>query len=79
VSAHLPADLLAKLRDLHARGIPIDSDPAFFHFGGGLVVRNLCREQLTDDELAAYGLWGEWDNYYLAVLAAIAASPACGS
>jgi hypothetical protein len=39
VAAHLPADILAKLRDLHARGIPISSDPAFFHFGGGMAVR----------------------------------------
>jgi len=39
VLAHLPADLLAKLRDLHARGIAIESDPAFFRFGGGLAVR----------------------------------------
>jgi DNA invertase Pin-like site-specific DNA recombinase len=41
VLAHLPADLLAKLRDLHARGIPISTDNAFFHFGGGMAVRNL--------------------------------------
>jgi hypothetical protein len=30
--AHLPDNLLTKLRDLHARGIPIGSDDAFFHF-----------------------------------------------
>jgi hypothetical protein len=41
VAAHLPADILAKLRDLHAHGLPISDDDAFFHFGGGLVVRNL--------------------------------------
>jgi hypothetical protein len=35
VAAKLPAEILPKLRDLHARGIPIGSDPAFFHFGGG--------------------------------------------
>jgi hypothetical protein len=46
VAAHLPAELVAKLRDLHAHGTPVGSDPAFFHFGGGLVVRNLCRERL---------------------------------
>ncbi len=45
VVANLPAELMAKLRDLHARGVPIESDPAFFHFGGGLAVRNLCRAQ----------------------------------
>jgi hypothetical protein len=74
VTTHLPADILAKLRDLHARGIPISSDPAFFHFGGGMAVRNLCRERLTDDELAAWcGLGGDWDNCYVGVLAAIAA------
>jgi hypothetical protein len=33
VVANLPTELVAKLRDLHARGIPIESDPAFFHFG----------------------------------------------
>jgi hypothetical protein len=38
VLAKLPADLLAKLRDLHARGVPIGSDDAFFHFGGGMAV-----------------------------------------
>jgi hypothetical protein len=46
VVAHLPDNLLTKLRDLHARGIPISSDDAFFHFGGGMAVRNLCRERL---------------------------------
>jgi hypothetical protein len=76
VAARLPAKILAKLRDLHARGIPIDSDPAFFHFGGGLAVRNLCRERLSDDDLAACcGLGGDWDNCYIGVLAAIAATP----
>jgi hypothetical protein len=74
VSAHLPADLLVKLRDLHARGIPIDSDPAFFYFGGGMAIRNLCRERLSDDELAACcPLGGDWDNCYIGVLAAIGA------
>ena len=76
VAARLPAKILAKLRDLHARGIPISSDPAFFHFGGGMAVRNLCRERLSDDELAACcGLGGDWDTCYIGVLAAIAATP----
>jgi hypothetical protein len=44
VAAHLPAKTLAKLRYLHARKIPTGSDGAFFHFGGGMVVRNLCRQ-----------------------------------
>lgn len=74
VAASLPADILAKLRDLHARGMAISSDPSFFHFGGGLVVRNLCRERLTDTQLAAHGDFGvDWDNCYIGVLAAIAA------
>ncbi|MGY3445487.1 hypothetical protein [Bradyrhizobium sp. USDA 4473] len=74
VAARLPDDILAKLDDLHARGIPIDSDPAFFHFGGGLVVRNLCRERLSDQELAKYcPFCGDWDDFYVAVLAAIGA------
>jgi hypothetical protein len=74
--ARLPAKILAKLRDLRTRGIPISSDPAFFHFGGGLAVRNLCRERLSDDELAACcGLGGDWDNCYIGVLAGIAAAP----
>jgi hypothetical protein len=72
--ANLPAELMAKLRDLHARGVPIKSDPAFFHFGGGMAVRNLCRERLSDDELAACCRFGgDWDNCYIGVLAAIAA------
>ena len=76
VAAHLPAKTLAKLRDLHARKIPIGSDGAFFHFGGGMVVRNLCRQLLTDDELAAHcPFGGDWDNFYIGVLAAIAAAP----
>ena len=73
VAACLPADLLAKLRELHARGTPISSDDAFFHFGGGMAVRNLCRERLSDDKLAAYCLFGDWDGCYVGVLAAIAA------
>jgi hypothetical protein len=60
---------LAKLRDLHARGIRISSDPAFFHFGGGMAVRNLCRERLNDRDLAAYCFCGDWDMCYIGVLA----------
>ena len=76
MTARLPAKILAKLRDLHTRKIPISSDPAFFHFGGGMAVRNLCRERLSDNELAACcGLGGDWDNCYIGVLAAIAATP----
>jgi hypothetical protein len=77
VAARLPAKILAKLRDLHSGGKSISSDPAFFHFGGGMAVRNLCRERLSDNELAACcGLGGDWDNCYIGVLAAIAsASP----
>jgi hypothetical protein len=61
------------LRDLHARGIPISSDPAFFHFGGGMAVRNLSRERLSDRQLSAYSPFGGWDDCYIGVLAAIAA------
>ena len=76
VAARLPAKTLAKLRELHAGGIPVGSDDAFFHFGGGMAVRNLCRERLSDNELAACcGLGGDWDNCYIGVLAAIAATP----
>jgi hypothetical protein len=40
-----------------------------------MVVRNLCRERLHDKELAAYcPLGGDWDNCYIGVLAAVAAS-----
>jgi hypothetical protein len=35
VEAHLPTDILETLRDLHAHGLPISDDDAFFHFGGG--------------------------------------------
>jgi hypothetical protein len=76
VAARLPAKTLAKLRDLHTRNIPISSDPTFFHFGGGLAVRSLCRERLSDNELAACcGLGGDLDNCYIGVLAAITATP----
>jgi hypothetical protein len=73
VSANLSDDLLAKLRELHARGLPISHDDAFFHFGGGMAVRNLCRERLSDKQLSAYTLFGRWDDCYIGVLAAIAA------
>lgn len=74
VAAHLPVEIQEKLRDLHARGVSISTDPAFFHFGGGMTVRNLCRERLSDDELAACGgLGADWDSCYVGVLAAIAA------
>lgn len=72
VAAHLPAEMLGRVRDLYVRGIPISSDPALFHFGGGMTVRNLCRERLSDDELAACGGFGaDWDNCYIGVLAAM--------
>ncbi|MGY0570672.1 hypothetical protein ACTGJ9_006115 [Bradyrhizobium sp. RDM12] len=74
VAARLPDDVLEKLRDLHGRRLSICGDPVFFHFGGGLTVRNLCRERLGDDALATYGGFGaDWDNCYVGVLAAIAA------
>jgi hypothetical protein len=73
VEDRLPAEILAKLRDLHTRGAAVSSDPAFFHFGGGLAVRNLCRDAVSDPEMSANGLWGEWDDYYVGVLVAIAA------
>ncbi|ODM76115.1 hypothetical protein [Bradyrhizobium elkanii] len=73
VAAQLPADIISKLHDLHARGIPIGTDPAFFHFGGGMAVRNLCRERLNDAEMASHCLFGDWDNCYIGVLSAIAA------
>jgi hypothetical protein len=75
VAARFSAKILAKLRDLRARNIPISSDPAFFHFGGGMAVRNLCREQLTDGELENYGFCCNWDDRYIGVFAAIAAEP----
>src|SRR5258707_3005330 len=41
---------------------------AFFHFGDGMAVRNLCRERLSDDELAACCRFGgDWDNCYIGV------------
>jgi hypothetical protein len=74
VAASLPAEIMEKLHDLHARGLPVSHDDAFFHFGGGMAVRNLCRQKLSDDELAACGgLGAVWDNCYIGVLAAIAA------
>ncbi|MHC2255116.1 hypothetical protein ACVILK_004808 [Bradyrhizobium embrapense] len=74
VAARLPGHVLEKLRDLHGRGLPIGGDPVFFHFGGGLTVRNLCRERLDDDALAIFGGFGaDWHNCYVGVLAAIAA------
>src|SRR4051794_29179865 len=74
VMENLPADLLTKLYDLNAQGTSISSDVAFFHFGGGMAVRNLCRERLNDAELAALRVFGgDWDNCYIGVLAAIAA------
>jgi hypothetical protein len=74
VAANLPADVLEKLYDLHARGMAISHDNTFFHFGGGMAVRNLCRERLPDRELSACGGIGtNWDGCYIGVLAAIAA------
>lgn len=72
VAAHLPAEMLARVRDLYTRGIPMSSDPTFFHFGGGVTIRNLCRERLSDADLAAHSLFGDWDNCYIGVLVAIA-------
>lgn len=79
VASRLPAELLEKLYDLYARGFSISEDDAFFHFGGGMAVRNLCREKLSDDELAKTAfacrmlLPHGWDALYIGVLVAIAA------
>lgn len=56
----LPREILLKWKDQH-------SDEGVFHFGNGLWVRNLLREQLTDGELPL----ADWDDYYLGVLAAV--------
>ena len=67
-------ELIRRDVEQHARGVCIGSDDSFFHFGGGMAVRNLCRERLSDDELAACcPVGGDWDNCYIGVLAAIAA------
>jgi hypothetical protein len=43
-----------------------------------MIVWNLCRERLPDDDLAAYRPFGGgWDDCYVGVLAAIAGEPAC--
>lgn len=82
----LPAEVLARWRDQHARGICIGSDDPMFHLGVGMVVRNVCRDQLTDGELPLVTVdheghpyntssncpGGNWDDYYFGVLAAIA-------
>jgi hypothetical protein len=50
------------------------SDDSFFHFGGGMAIRNLCQERLSDDALAACCRFGgDCDNCNIGVLAAIAA------
>jgi hypothetical protein len=38
-----------------------------------MAVRNLCRERLSDKELAAHVFCGVWDDCYIGVLAATAA------
>ena len=66
----------AEFGDPYVRGESIGSDQISFHFGAGMAVPNLRRERLKDHDLAAYRLWGERDEYYEEMLAAIAASPA---
>jgi hypothetical protein len=81
VEEHAP-DMLAKWRDQHDRGVRIGSDDPMFHLQAGMTVRNVCRDQLTDEELPrvtvdhagkSYGPSQNWDDYYFGVLAAIAA------
>ena len=57
-----------KWKDQHARGISIGSDEGVFHFGTGMWVRNLLRDQLTDGELPYPP---DWDDYYMGALAAV--------
>jgi hypothetical protein len=63
----LPADALERLREFS--GDPICRDPMFWHFGGGMVVRNLCRDAVEANDLSPEI---DWDNYYVDVLKAIA-------
>jgi hypothetical protein len=54
--------------------LTLSHDDTFFHFGGGMAVRNLGRQRRPDRELSACGGFGAgWDNCYIRVLAAIAA------
>ena len=39
-----------------------------------MAVHNLCRQQLPHEEMTTYGLSSKWDDFYLAVPAAITAS-----
>jgi hypothetical protein len=75
VAARLPAKVLAKLRDLHARGISIGSDDAFYHFGGVLPSETFAEIGSMIGIWQPAGLGGDWDNCYIGVLAAVAAAP----
>lgn len=66
-------DLLDRWRDQVAQGIEVGSDSPGFHFSGGMAIRNMCRQVMSDDELPPvrqpFGeMSSNWDDYYIGAL-----------
>lgn len=49
--AQVPRDVLAAWKVQHAAGLRIGDDDPMFHLRTGMVVRNILRQQLLDEEL----------------------------
>jgi hypothetical protein len=73
---------------LNGKPVEVGSDVDGFHFGAGMVIRNILRDVMTDDKLpgveypASGGEKGnpahlarDWDDYYLGALHALATEP----
>lgn len=85
VIAHVRATLIAlgyqKTIDHWANqvmhGVPVASDDAYFHFGAGMSIRNICRRVLDERELPPVRqpfeeMSSNWDDYYLGMLVELA-------
>src|SRR5262245_28362184 len=76
----VPADLLNEWCDQVRAGREIGSNDASFHLGRGMWVRNLLRNQLTDEELSSvvqqqfpedFAVVTGWDDFYMGALYAL--------
>lgn len=68
----IPKDLATKFKVDYLNGRAIGSFDSYFHFGTGMAIRNVLRNQLLDNELPAVMYGSEeahnWDDYYLGCL-----------
>lgn len=72
IHSYVDDDVLSVWKEQYKLGLDIGGD--YFHFGGGMALRNLLRGVIKDDELPGvfYEQYNDtmynWDDYYMGAL-----------